>query len=196
VLLTSSPFQSRDFSANPSFLAFEYISTTLARMTHWRIRRTRTDSCCHRRRCKVTRRTPQGPKCIPVQRVRRRVLFLTQKHPLIERLPLVQLDPCLERYVFRCRTRTKFCPQFRRYMGNTVSLPLLKVGAMRGCALCVLGYFVITTFYTSKIRSSRLLSSTFTYDSTDHSALGLSKKFELYTTTGELRRRQNCSRNG
>jgi hypothetical protein len=113
-----------------------------------------------RRQCHVTRRTPRGSKCIPVPRAHRRVHFLAHNSTSIDGLPVVNLDPFQERHVFRCHVPSKFCPQFRRYIGSTMPLAMLKAGAMRGCALCILGYFSVTMFYISEICSSMLLTPT------------------------------------
>jgi hypothetical protein len=126
------------------------------------------------------------PKYYRVARARRKIVFVERDRTGLPNLPIVQLDPFLDRHVLHCRVRSGPCPQRQRFEGHSVSLASLKEGSLRGCPLCILGYFAVTMFYTEEIVPKMSLESGYYTKYEGRLGLDLGSSFECYTTSGEL----------
>jgi hypothetical protein len=143
-----------------------------------------SEQALRRRGIIASRRKSPGPKCFPLRIGRRKIVFLERDRTGPSELPVVQLDYFLERHVLPRRMRSGPCPQCLRFEGRTVSLAALKIGAARGCALCVLAYFAITAFYTDTVSANMLLHKWKEFKSFKN--LGIDHNLELYTVSGEM----------
>lgn len=111
-------------------------------------------------RCATVRAKRQrspGPRCYPISRGRRKIIFLERDGTGRPGLPVIRLDPSLERHVLHRRIRSGPCPQHRRYYGHIVSLLAVKLGALRGCPLCIITFFAITEFSTQDLHTNMRL---------------------------------------
>ncbi|KAH4941240.1 hypothetical protein HBI79_034610 [Parastagonospora nodorum] len=125
------------------------------------------------------RQRSPGQKCFPLRIGRRKIIFLERDKKITSELPVVRLDPFLERHVLPCRTRSGTCPQCSRFQGKSVSLAALKIGAIRGCPLCILAYFAIAVFFTDKNPAKKLPSGYGKFKSFVN--LGLNTLVDAYT---------------